>query len=409
MLEALSKVFADLKLSADVWFIILMLVVVAAFVVTLVVGLVAGKLKSVKSAMRAAVANPNAVVGAMKKMPADIKGQYRTARMTNTKPSVLITEQVCVDEPYKSSLVSKVWLVTLVATLICAAIAFLMIPMATAVEAMNALGGAAEEAVEALAEGAEEVEEIAAAAETAYAAVFGGYVGPTVLLVLGGILTLVGGLIGKVVRSGSAKLYVKFVPAMDGEAGGAQPQMQQQQMNAQYNEAPVYGAEAQEAPMYAAEPQDTPVYAAEPQETPMYSAEPQADYGAPTQEPVYEQAAPVVNEQQESDEEIRRRAREEALAQARAQQQAAQAQAQAQAQAAQQQRAQAAGGSSVDDVIAKINDIEANGASRETMREVATQLQKERAKPENKTPDTQKRLNEALSKLLKAMSAATKK
>lgn len=401
MLEALSKVFADLKLSADIWFIILMVVVVAAFVVTLVVGLVVGKLKSVKSAMHSAVANPNAVVGAMKKMPADIKGQYRTARMTNTKPSVLITEQVCVDEPYKSSLVSKVWLVTLVATLVCAAIAFLMIPMATAVEAMNALGG---EMIEALAEGAEEAEEAAAAVETLYAPLFGGYVGPTVLLVLGGILTLVGGLIGKAVHAGSAKLYAKFVPVMDGEAGGAQPQMQQQ-MHAQYNEAPVYGAEAQEAPMYAAEHQDAPMYSAEPQDTPVYSAEPQAEYGAPTQEPVYEQAAPVVNEQQESDEEIRRRAREEALAQARAQQQAAQAQ----AQAAQQPRAQATSGSSVDDVIAKINDIEANGASRETMREVATQLQKERAKPENKTPDTQKRLNEALSKLLKAMSAATKK
>lgn len=383
MLEALSKMFADLKLSADVWFIILTLVVVAAFVITLVVGLMIGKLKSVKSAMRAAVANPNAVVGAMKKMPAGIKGRYRTARMTNTKPSVLITEQMCVNEPYKSSLISKVWLVTLVATLICAAIAFLMIPMSIQVAAMNA------EIPEALAEGAEAGEEVAAALENIYAPLYGGYVGPTVILALGGILTLVGGIVGRAVRSGSAKLYAKFVPAMDGEAGGAQQHVQQPQMQAQFNEAPEYAAEAQEAPVYAAEPQ--------------------AEYVAPTQEPVYEQAAPVVNERQESDEDIRRRAREEALAQARAQQQAAQAQAQAQT-AAQQPRAQAAGGSSsVNEVIAKINDIEANGASREAMREVATQLQKERAKPENKTPDAQKRLNEALSKLLKAMSAATKK
>ena len=34
---------------------------------------------------------------------------------------------------------------------------------------------------------------------------------------------------------------------------------------------------------------------------------------------------------------------------------------------------------------------------------------KERAKPENKTPEQQKKLNEALSKLLKAMSAANKR
>lgn len=83
---------------------------------------------------------------------------------------------------------------------------------------------------------------------------------------------------------------------------------------------------------------------------------------------------------------------------------AAQAQAQAQA-----QTAAPAGTSSADDVIARIEKIDREGAPRETMREVATLLQKERAKPENKTPEQQKKLNEALSKLLKAMSAASRK
>ena len=67
------------------------------------------------------------------------------------------------------------------------------------------------------------------------------------------------------------------------------------------------------------------------------------------------------------------------------------------------------GTSSADDVIARIEKIDREGAPRETMREVATLLQKERAKPENKTPEQQKKLNEALSKLLKAMSAASRK
>ena len=144
-------------------------------------------------------------------------------------------------------------------------------------------------------------------------------------------------------------------------------------------------------------------------------AEPQAQYVEP--EPIA--AEPVIAaEPQESEEELRRRAREEALAQAKAQQAAAQqaaiqqqaaqqAQAQAQAQAAQQQ-AQPAAPSSADDVIAQIEKINREGAPRETMREVATLLQKERAKPENKTPEQQRKLNEALSKLLKAMAASKK-
>lgn len=63
----------------------------------------------------------------------------------------------------------------------------------------------------------------------------------------------------------------------------------------------------------------------------------------------------------------------------------------------------------MDDVIAQIEKIDRDGAPRETMREVAQLLQRERNKPENKTPEQQRRLNEALSKLLKAMSAASRK
>ena len=63
---------------------------------------------------------------------------------------------------------------------------------------------------------------------------------------------------------------------------------------------------------------------------------------------------------------------------------------------------------STEDVIARIEQIDKEGAPLSTMKEVALLLQKERAKPENKTPDQQRKLNEALSKLLKAMSAARK-
>lgn len=383
MSESLYKLFTEqLKLSADLWLIVLLCVVVLAFVVSLLIGLLTGRLKQIKGAMRFAVSKPTAAVGAMKQMPQSIKTQYKNARMGNIKPSILITEQVCVGEPYKRSFISKVWIITALATLICAGIA----------QSICALAPIPEDAEEAA------VIALRAASLTA----------PVTILLVGGLLTVIGGIIGKCVYGGSVKLYEKFAPVMDGDLPNAAAHMQAQNViNEEPQAQPMY-AEAQAQPAYA-EPQAQPMYE-EAQAQPVY-AEPQAEYVEP-QTPVYEQAPPVVNvTPQESEEEQRRRAREEALAQARAQQAAAQAQAarvQAQAQA-QPAAAADAGSSSVDAVIAQIDNIERNGATREAMREVATQLQKERAKPENKTPERQKRLNEALSKLLKAMSAASRK
>ena len=58
----------------------------------------------------------------------------------------------------------------------------------------------------------------------------------------------------------------------------------------------------------------------------------------------------------------------------------------------------------VEAIIAKINEVRANGASVETLQEIARLLQREREKPENKTAAQQRRLNEALAELLRAMS-----
>lgn len=245
------------------------------------------------------------------------------------------------------------------------------------------------------------------------------YIAPMIILLVGGLLTLVGAIIGKCSYGGAVKLYAKFVPAVDGDVkpsvkGQAEPAQQQQQA--------VYAQPVQEpVQAYAAEPQENVEYAAEQVAEPYVQQEPYA-------EPVVEPAA-----------DDRAAAREEAMARMRAEQEAAQraaaqeaqaraaqeqqeraarmeaaraAQAQAQAQAAQHAQPAAAaqsGTSSADDVIARIEKIDREGAPRETMREVATLLQKERAKPENKTPEQQKKLNEALSKLLKAMSAASRK
>ncbi len=384
MLEALTKLFTEtLKLSADVWLIICLAVLVVAFAVPLIAGLVAGRLKAVKTVMKSAIAHPQTAVAAMKRMPASIKAQYKNARMGNLRPSMLVTEQMCVAEPYKRSLISKVWISTLAATVVCSGIAYFSAP--------TVLENGASALV----------------------------ISPLTVFIFGGLLTAIGGIIGKCVYGGAVKTYEKFIPVLDGDqVKGAEPAASQAAQQPAYSEPQTAYAEAQ--PVYEEQPQQ--VY-----------AEPQAAYAEPQQtayaeaQPVYEEQPQVVNvAPQESDEEIRRKAREEVLAQARAQQQQQQAQAAAQQQAAQQQaqaaaqqqaaqqqaaqkQAAPAGGTSADDVIAQIEKIDRDGAPRETMREVATLLQRERAKPENKTPEQQKKLNEALSKLLKAMSAASRK
>lgn len=377
MLEFLSKLFTEmLTLAADLWLIVLMAVVLLAFLITLIVGLVSGPFAKIKANMKGVVKQPKTVVAKMKNMPASVKSLYKTARMSNAKPSALVTQEVCVDTPYKHSLVSKVWLVTLVATLICA-------PLSGLVPVVSKAESAADAAL----------------------ALQSVYLSPIFLYILGGLLTLIGGIIGKVAYGGAVKAYAAFAPVMDGDQGGAGADEQHAEPQQAYAAGNTYEPQAAYAePQNAYEPQ------AEPYVEPQNAYEPQAE---PYAQPVYDEqpAATIVTEPQESDEEIRRKAREEAMAQARAQQAAAQAQAQAQAQAKPQAQPQAAttGSSSADDVIAQIEKISREGAPRETMREVATLLQKERAKPENKTPEQQKRLNEALSKLLKAMSAASKK
>lgn len=378
MLKTLYELFSkQLSLAPDIWLFAMLGVVAVAFVITLIVGLVSGEFAKTKSVMKLAVAKPATALAALKKLPASVKTQYKNARMGNIKPSVLLTKQVCVDEPYKRSFISKLWRVTLIATVFAAAMAWCLIPLAKSAVDFGSLESA-EDLVAA---------QVAAAQQQTYM-----FIAPLVVLIVGGLLTVIGGLIGRGAYSGAVKLYGKFMPVIDGdqravEAGQAYSEPQKNV----YEEAQHVYAEPQAA---YAEPQTA---YAEPQ--PVY-AEPQTTYAEP-------QA--VVTPQQESEEDFRRRAREEALARAREQQAQAQAQAQ-QAQpvyAAQAQQA-TSGSSSADAVIARINQIEREGATREVMREVATQLQKERAKPENKTPDRQKQLNDALSKLLKAMSGAKK-
>lgn len=373
MLKAINKIFTEqLKLSPDIWAVICLAIVVVAFVVALLVGLLAGDFKKIKSLMGAVAKNPKTAVAQMKKMPASIKTLYKNARMGNIKPSTLVTEQVCVEQPYSHSLAGKIWLVTFVATVIAA----LLAPSAVALGALSATD-----------------------AEVAANAVGGVLSVPVLVLILGGLFTLLGGIIGRAAYSGAFKTYAKFAAAIDGDDGHAAPAFSEPQPATTTYTEPVVEAQATE---YNAEP----VYA-EPQGG---YAEPQTGYAEPQgyAQPQNAYAEPEPVTPQESDAEIRRRAREEAMAQARAQQEAM---ARQQAQAQQQQAAptQNAAATPLDDIIEQIDRIDREGATRERMRELASQLQRERAKPENKSADKQKRITDAVNKLLKAMQSSTRR
>ncbi len=424
MVEALNKLFTvTLKLSPDVWLVIALVTVVAAFLVTLLAGLLGGEFKKVKGLMNNAVNKPSSVIAVMQKMPITVSKQYKRARIMNIKPSDLVTEQECVLMPYKRSLISKVWIATFVATVVAAGIAFVAGPIAYA----------------AAREGGSDVNDAVLVNAT--------YLMPLIVLIVGGLLTLVGAILSRCAYGGAVKTFAKFVAVIDGDAADkAQAQPQQQQPVAQQNAGAYVFDNAEHAEPNAE-------YNEEPQTVFAEESEPVAEHTVTENEPVFEPViSPVV--EQEDDEEIRRRAREEAIAAMREQQERAEAEARERAEAEAREKAEAEareraeaeareraeaearakaeaeararaeaiaaqeaakqaqaaqGSSSADDVIARIEQIDREGAPRETMREVATLLQKERAKPENKTPEQQKRLNEALSKLLKAMSAASKK
>ncbi len=427
MLEHLNKLFTEtVKLSQDVWLIILLSVVGLAFLIALIAGLAGGEFNKIKSLMKRTTADPSKAVVFMKQMPPVIKKEYKRARMANVEPSAFVTEADCVDRPYARSLVSKIWLVTLIATVVCAMIGFFIAPLA----AQSAIAAEAEKIAASVEAGAEDIvpeldERLLANAV---------YIIPLIVFAVGGLLTLIGGAVGLGAHGGAHGIYSKFAVAIDGGVQGGQFAEQQQpaQEQAQTQDGIAFDRQDDGAQVYA----EQPVYAAEQQ--PMY-AEPQQEYvdqqpmyAEPQQEQVF--ATPVQDMRQQSEEDMRR-AREEAIARARAEQEAqiaaqqtaarqAAAQAAAQQQFAAQQAArrqqpqpqpqpqpvvQSAGPSSADEVIARIEQIDRDGAPRETMREVASLLQKERQKPENKTPEQQKKLNEALSKLLKAMSAASRK
>ena len=367
-------------------------IAVLTFLVALVSGFVGkGELSKFVSLARAAVKDGTqaGINASMQKMPAKVKKLYKRAMMTGAKPSDIIGVDAAVFMPYTRSGISKLPLATAVGTFIgaCAGFGF-----ASAFKLEEKTG-----------------------------------VTLAVVCILGGILTIVAAVVSSLSFKGAMKAYDNLTELLDGaRPGSAQAVSEREETNAQDKES---YADGNSYATYSSS-EARPVYGQGQAEYESPAYEQQAQYAEPVTAP---ESQPASYEREEE----RAKAREEALAAQRAEQEErerqaaaekaaaaqkrleelraqreAQLKARRQAQAQQNAGAHAANGEpavTTEDVIARIDRIDAEGASLASMKEVAMLLQKERVKPENKAPEQQKKLNEALSKLLKAMSAAQKK
>ena len=399
ILEKITDLIAKIPdtLKGDIGIYLGAAITVLTFVVALVIGLVGkGELSKFVSLARKAAKDGSAsgVNACMQKMPVKVKKQYKRAMVSGVKPSDVVSIDAAVNTPYMRSAVAKMPIITAVGT---------------------AVGMCVGAGLAVLVSGSVDAGVGAAVAISA---------------IVGGILMIVAAAIASVSYKGAVKAYDALVELLDSaRSGGAQqamheePVVEQQSYSQDANEQPVYEqqhvyeqqpvyeqqAAYEQQPVYEQTQQEyeSPVYeqTATQYEEPVVRPEPE-----PTQDDEAEKAEREAREKQAAAEKAA--AAQKRLEELRAQREA-QLKARRQAQAQANAGAQAASGArptvTAEDVIARIDKIESEGASLAAMKEVAMLLQKERVKPENKTPEQQKKLNEALAKLLKAMSAAQKK
>ena len=285
MFDTITKWLAKMaeKVTADQMGYALLGLLGFVFLVSFIAALGNKERRKFKKGVRILVqSGGNNTDGAMKAMPQAVSRAYNRAETLGGNPADFMTHEACVSVPFRVSVMSKLTLVNFCSTVFIALLAqFLM----------------------------------------AYYSVTGTVNAPLLVLVCGGVLTVVSAIISAASYRASVRRYNDFVAVL-GRA---------------YNDRKAASAPA---PASALAPVE--------QRTESPVCQP-----APAVPAAYPDSRPVVPEE---------------------------------------------------DVVARIDRISREGAPLSVMREVALLLQQERAKPENKTPEQQRRLNEALSKLLKAMS-----
>lgn len=378
-----------------VWLAISLGIVAVVFVIGLIAS-AGGELGQFKKAARKALKKPSfeSFQLTARELPTRARKQYKRARKTGEKPGDVITVDACVYSPYSVSAAARFPGAVMAAGLLSVLLS---------VFAVNYAKGVDEASL---------------------------YTVP--LLVTAGVmvLRLLAGLVASSVLRGGIKVYNKYIEKLDEcMAAGPTPEPQPAVEPIQEADIPFVRPDEPIAEPVTAErePMQEPIYEAtqaygDTFDSERIEFEPVEEEQIHTAEPVVEPVVTVTPAESEARikakarAEAIERARAEAAAKAAAREQAAQAEAAraAQAKAAQTQTAEPvepaqSGSDSASEVINRIEQISREGAPLSTMKEVALLLQKERAKPENKTPEQQRKLNEALATLLKAMSAANRK
>ena len=381
------------KLNGMILLIAALGIVAVVFVLGVVFAL-GGDLGKFKKVAKKVIKEPtlNNCNATAKELPIRARKQYKTVKQTGCKPDDAITPDACVYAPFKESAAAHMPGAVMAAGILAILFSFFAAPF-----------------VKESAEGNLNMVSVLPAMVTAGVMIF----------------RLAAGLVSSAILKGGMKAYNGYVGVLGKVlAGGG---------------AAAHEAESDSAPAYEHSTGEPRAYDATfdaPERITVELAEEENEVKAePVTETIAEAETVVMAEPVEDEAAQKARARAEAMAAARAEQAAAQAaaaqaaaqkaaeqaaaQAAAHATAAQAQPAQpnpapaqaatSAATSSADEVIARIETIKREGAPITTMKEVALALQKERAKPENKTPEMQRKLNEALAALLKAMSSANKK
>ena len=384
------------KLNGMILLIAALGIVAVVFVLGVVFAL-GGDLGKFKKVAKKFIKEPtlNNCNATAKELPIRARKQYKTVKQTGCKPDDAITPDACVYAPFKESAAAHMPGAVMAAGILAILFSFFAAPF---------------------------VKESAAGNLNIV------YVLPAVVTAGVMIFRLAAGLVSSAILKSGMKAYNGYVGVLGKVLSGGG--------------AAAHEAENGSAPAYehsTGEPRAFDATFDAPERITVELAEEENEVKAePVTETVAEAETVVMAEPVEDEAAQKARARAEAMAAARAEQAAAQAAAAQAAQAAAQkaaeqaaaqaaahataaqaqpvhsnpapaQAATSAATSSADEVIARIETIKREGAPITTMKEVALALQKERAKPENKTPEMQRKLNEALAALLKAMSSANKK
>lgn len=384
------------KLNGMILLIAALGIVAVVFVLGVVFAL-GGDLGKFKKVAKKVIKEPtlNNCNATAKELPIRARKQYKTVKQTGCKPDDAITPDACVYAPFKESAAAHMPGAVMAAGILAILFSFFAAPF---------------------------VKESAAGNLNIV------YVLPAVVTAGVMIFRLAAGLVSSAILKSGMKAYNGYVGVLGKvlSGGGAAAH------EAGNDSAPAYEHSTGEPRAYDA------TFDAPERITVELAEEENEVKAEPVTETVAEAETVVMTEPVEDEAAQKARARAEAMAAARAEQAAAQAAAAQAAQAAAQkaaeqaaaqaaahataaqaqpvhsnpapaQAATSAATSSADEVIARIETIKREGAPITAMKEVALALQKERAKPENKTPEMQRKLNEALAALLKAMSSANKK